>query len=120
MARANGRLGSETTDGRIAWEFLAEWLTPLRVELGFSSTMGQASWWRPSPGVLLQPTVQFGQPCIERTRIPTSAIWGYVNAGDAPAYLTKAYGVGIEEIERAVEWEKWVRAALEPTAALST
>ncbi len=34
-----------------------------------------AANWSPQPGVLPDPAVQFGEPCIQHTRIPTSAAW---------------------------------------------
>ena len=36
------------------------------------------------PGVMLDPSVQFGEPCIQDTRIPTSAIASLVHGGDPP------------------------------------
>jgi uncharacterized protein (DUF433 family) len=118
FGRIDRWLVSGTKGGHIAWDFLDEWLTPPRVELGFSEETHRAAWWRPTLGVLLKPNVQFGQPCVEGTRIRTSSIWGYVNAGDSPAYLAEAYQVEVAAIERAVAWEERVRSALDSTAAL--
>jgi uncharacterized protein (DUF433 family) len=35
---------------------------------------GAAAYWVPTPGVLLDPRVQFGEPVVEGTRVPTSAV----------------------------------------------
>ena len=35
-----------------------------------------ANIWSPQPGVMLDPSVQFGEPCIHDTRIPTRATCG--------------------------------------------
>lgn len=40
---------------------------------------GNAAYWVPMKGVLIDPRVQFGEPVVEGTRIPTSAVAGVVN-----------------------------------------
>ena len=43
-------------------------LRPIRFERGLASS------WRPADGVLLDPRVQAGSPCIEGTRVPTAVV----------------------------------------------
>ncbi len=38
-----------------------------------------AANWSPQPGILPDPAVQFGEPSIHHTRIPTSAVWVHAN-----------------------------------------
>ena len=47
---------------------------------GLRFTDHVAAGWSPQHGVVLDPAVQFGEPCIHHTRIPTSAAW--VHADD--------------------------------------
>ncbi len=63
-------------------------------------------------GITLEPSVQFGQSCLKGTRIPTSALWGCRAGGDPPQFIADAYGITVADVERAVEWERQVRAAL--------
>lgn len=118
LGRWEGLLISGSPGGQIAWEFLRQWLTPLPLHLEFSGTTDRADCWRPTEGVSLKPDIQFGQPCLDGTRIPTGAIWGYVNAGDSPEFIAQAYRLGVIEVERAVRWEERVRAALDASAAV--
>ena len=70
-----------------------------------------ADSWQAKAGIMLQPRIQFGRPCIEGTRIPTSDIAGMVRAGDRKDALALAYGITVEEIERAISWEEELAAA---------
>ncbi len=70
-----------------------------------------ADSWQAQDGIMLQPRVQFGRPCIAGTRIPTSDIAGMVKAGDSKDALARSYGITLEDIERAVSWEEGLAAA---------
>ncbi len=61
--------------------------------------------WRPYRDVVLQPDVQFGQPCVEGTRITTSTIFGLLRAGDSEDFLGATYGLSAERIRHAAAWE---------------
>lgn len=119
FGRVDGVLVAGSKNGQIAFNFIESWLARLNRSLGFSETSHQANCWQPVDGVTLRPNVQLGQPCVEGTRIPTSAIWSYVVAGDSPTFIANAYGLEVGQVERAVAWEERVRAALEPTAEVS-
>jgi uncharacterized protein (DUF433 family) len=113
-----GRLVSDNKAGQIAGEFLARWLTAQTLHLGFAEGSGKADSWRPVERISLKPAIQFGQPCIDGTRIPTSSIWSYIRAGDPPPFIADAYGVDIADVEQAVRWEEWRRAELDASAAV--
>ena len=85
----------------------------LRDRLGFSSQTGQAVEWEPMDGIALVPNVQFGQPCLKGTRIPTSTLWSFVAGGDPVEAVADDYGIEVADVERACEWERQVRAVLE-------
>jgi uncharacterized protein (DUF433 family) len=118
MGRWENLLISGNRGGQIAWDFLRQWLTPLPMHLEFSEATGGANCWRPADSVSLRPNVQFGQPCLDGTRIPTSAIWSYANAGDSLAFIAESYGLDVAEVEQAVAWEERVRTALDTQAAI--
>jgi len=67
---------------------------------------GVADTWAPHPGVRLNPRIQFGEPCIDYTRIPTRTIWGMVKAGDSPEFVAKIYNIAVERVTHAVDWEE--------------
>jgi len=62
--------------------------------------------WKPYADVLLRPSIQFGEPCILGTRIPTRAIWAMVTGGDSIGFLSESYGVDEVKIRHAAEWEQ--------------
>ena len=70
-----------------------------------------ADSWQAQDGIMLQPRVQFGRPCVAGTRIPTSDIAGMVKAGDSKDALARSYGITLEEVEKAISWEEDIAAA---------
>lgn len=70
-----------------------------------------ATTWRPHPDVLMDPTVQFGEPCIEGTRIVTRSCWEMFRGGDSVSYLARSFHLADEQIEHALEWEDRLAAA---------
>ncbi len=71
---------------------------------------GVADSWTPMKGVLLNPRIQFGRPCVAGTRIPTADLVGMVEAGDAVAFLAESYGIASEQVNEAVAWERELAA----------
>jgi uncharacterized protein (DUF433 family) len=55
--------------------------------------------------VAIDPTIQFGKPCISGTRVPTAIIAERHEAGDSIALLAEDYGRSQEEIEEALRYE---------------
>ncbi len=64
-----------------------------------------AATWSPSEGVLIDPLLQFGEPCIAGTRIPTETIWALSEAGDDIELIARVYGLPVSQIKAAVKWE---------------
>ena len=104
------QLIAASTSGQAAFDFLIEYLIPVH-GLAFNEETHMAESWEPSHGVVLEPTVQFGAPCIKGTRIPTRTVAGMIEAGDSPDYVSRAFGQPLEAIEEACEWERLLRAA---------
>jgi uncharacterized protein (DUF433 family) len=65
-----------------------------------------ATTWRPNEGVLIHPSIQFGTPCIEGTRIPTETIWALKQAGDSVEAMALMYGIEQRLVKNALEWEE--------------
>ena len=104
------QLVAASAAGQLAFDLLVDYLLPVN-DLSFSQETRMATSWEPSSGVVLEPAVQFGAPCIKGTRIPTRTVAGMIEAGDSPEYVARAYDQPLEAIEEACEWERLLRAA---------
>ncbi len=71
----------------------------------------EAANWTPIKGVLLDPLVQFGEPCIQGTRIPTEVVLAFRQAGDSVRGIADAYGLSHAQIEEAIDWESKLQEA---------
>jgi len=111
---------SGTRGGQIAWDFLTEGLESWPHRLSFSETTHRADAWWPTPDISLEPDIQFGQPCLAGTRIPTSALWSYAAGGDSYEAIARAYQIEVKDVEQAVNWENRVRAALDAQKPIPT
>ena len=101
------RLISASKYGQLAMDVLREYLVPVH---GLTFKNRLASTWEPSGGVLLDPVVQFGAPCVKGTRVPTRSIWGMIEAGDSPGWVAESYRLSEEEVEAAIAWENSIAA----------
>ena len=104
------QLVAASSAGQLAFDLLMDYLLPVN-GLMFSEETHMATSWEPVSGVLLEPTVQFGAPCIKGTRIPTRTVAGMIEAGDSPEYVARAFDQPIEAVEEACDWERRLRAA---------
>ena len=104
------RLISGSRNGQVAFALLQEYLIPVH-GLRFSTETHIASSWEPRAGVLLEPRIQFGAPCIKGTRIPTRTVAGMVEAGDSPDWVAIGFGITTAEVEAACEWESRLAAS---------
>ena len=120
FGRLRDHVISGTRGGQIGWDFLAEGLRTWPNELRFAESDLRAIAWRPDPRISLEPDVQFGQPCLAGTRIPTSALWSYAAAGDSYEAIARAYQIEVKDVEQAVNWESRVRAALDAQKPIPT
>ncbi len=102
------RLLSASRNGQLALGLLKDYLIPIH-GLMFSAETHLATSWEPINGIVLEPDVQFGTPCIKGTRIPTRTIAGMVAAGDSVDWVVEAYDLTIEEVNAACEWESRLR-----------
>lgn len=68
-----------------------------------------AETWTPHDDVLMNPKIQFGDPCIKGTRLPTQILWRMYNGGDNIPYLSRAFLISEQQINNALEWENRLR-----------
>ena len=66
----------------------------------------QASAWEPEDGIVLDPRVSLGEPCLRGSRIATQTLWALHAAGDSTERIAEAYGVPVERVEAALGWER--------------
>ena len=104
------QLISASRSGQLALSIVKEFLIPIH-GLVFSEVTHVATSWEPVDGIILQPRVQFGTPCVKGTRIPTRSIFGMIEAGDSFELVAQAYGLSQQEVRGAYDWESRLRAA---------
>ena len=102
------RLIAASRHGQLALDILQNYIIPVH-GLAFDDEQMAASW-EPFKGILLDPHIQAGAPCVKGTRIPTRTLWGMVEAGDSTKRLAKAYKIGEGEVDTAIDWERRLAA----------
>lgn len=72
----------------------------------------RAAVWSPRPHIVLTPDVQFGQPCIEGTRVTTRTVYQFVKGGAPYDELAEDLDISIAKLRAAYEYEEglWKRA----------
>ena len=109
FAEWGDRLVSGSRNGQTALDLLREYLIPIH-GLAFDEDTRKAVSWEPYVGIVLQPRVQFGAPCIQGTRIPTRSLAGMVAAGDSIEWVARAYKLSPEAVQGACDWEFRLRS----------
>ena len=110
------RLISASEHGQMALVILKEHLIPVH-GLIFSEQTHVATSWEPIQGIVLEPLIQFGSPCVKGTRIPARTVAGMIEAGDSLEFVARSYGLSDEEVKAACEWESRVRGSQSAVAA---
>ena len=90
--------------GQIAMDFMSQYLVSVHHGLTFGEDH-LAELWRPSELITIDPRVEFGAPCVEGTRVQTEVLWSLNRAGDSSEFLARVYGLGVEKVRAAIEWE---------------
>ncbi|MCK4830360.1 DUF433 domain-containing protein [bacterium] len=68
-----------------------------------------ANAWTPHEDVMMNPKIQFGEPCVKGTRMRTRILWQMLNGGDSISYLTRAFNLKETQVNHALEWENRLR-----------
>ena len=87
-----------------ALDFMELYVGPVH-QLAFDEDE-QASSWEPKKGIVLDPKISFGEPCLSGTRIATQTLWALHAAGDPAERIAQAYELTVEEVEAALAWER--------------
>lgn len=76
---------------------------------------GDATAWRPrrkiAPNVVIHPAFSFGQPILEHSRIPTSALADAVKAEKSAKAVAWLYEIPEKQVKEAVKFERELRRA---------
>lgn len=107
LIKEGGILLSASRHLQSAMEFFEEYMRPYH-NLTFD-IFNISATWRPCNNILLDPQVQYGEPCIEGTRVPTQVIWSFHKAGDSIDNLSYFYGIQKSRIEDAISWENHIQ-----------
>lgn len=93
-----------------ALDVFGETLQPMK-DLDFD-IFGLSSSWKPRQNILFNPQVQYGEPCIEGTRVSTQVLWSFHQAGDSVDTLSRFYGIQPKRIQDAIDWENQIQEAI--------
>ncbi|MSQ27791.1 MAG: DUF433 domain-containing protein [Dehalococcoidia bacterium] len=107
LAEFKNRLVAAGRAGQMALDVFRDYIIPIH---GLTFDEEIAAAWEPSVGVLLDPEIQFGAPCVKGTRVPTRTIWGMLAAGDSRERVARSFRLTEEEINAALRWEDTVAA----------
>ena len=110
------KLVSASRNGQLALGLLKDYLIPVH-GLVFNADTHVATSWEPTKGIVLEPQVQFGSPCIKGTRIPTRTVSGMIEAGDSVDLVANSYQLSHDEIEAACNWEAQIQGVQSAIAA---
>ena len=78
--------------------------------IDFDVKDGLARAWFPRERVKLDPRIQFGEPCVAGTRVRTSVLYSMHLAGDSVTTLVRSYGISVDDVAQALDWEKGLLA----------
>lgn len=98
----DGAWSDASLGGQRPFDEMAEpWVA--RVEF---DRLGPASAWRPFDGVVLDPQVQAGSPCVDGTRLTTRFLADLHSQGESVEDLAWAYELDPDLVDRAVKYEE--------------
>lgn len=87
-----------------------EFMTPIHHGIEFDKSE-IAMLWRPMPGVLIDPELQFGSPCVEGTRVETESLWSFRQSGEEEGGLADLFALSVEQVNQALAWEETLARA---------
>ena len=102
--RESNKPVAPTRTWQAALDFIELYVGPVH-HLAFDDDK-QAEAWEPENGIVLDPKVSFGEPCLKGTRIATQVLWALKAAGDPPERIAQAYQVPVAQVRAALDWER--------------
>lgn len=70
-----------------------------------------ADSWTPHEDILINPRIQFGEPCIKGTRIRARVMSELLSGGDTISYVMRSFNLTEQQITHAMEWEERLKRA---------
>jgi uncharacterized protein (DUF433 family) len=65
-----------------------------------------AAWWEVAEGVRVDPTVQYGDPCVSGRGLRTSQVGAMVRAGESVASVARWYDLSVGQVQQALRFER--------------
>ena len=65
-----------------------------------------AQSWTPVEGIMIDPQIKSGQPCVSGTRTPTSVLRSCYAAGDSEEVIADGYRLTMDQVRSALAWEE--------------
>ena len=87
-----------------ALDFMELYIGPIH-RLAFDRSEEAVSW-EPEDGIVLDPRISLGEPCLKGTRIATQTLWALHAAGDPTERIAQAYELPVDKVEAALAWER--------------
>jgi uncharacterized protein (DUF433 family) len=79
---------------------------------GVSYERGMAAAWAPTAGVLLDPAIQFGEPCVASTRVTTGQLAELARSSEiTPLELARTYRLEESQVQAALVFEQRLATA---------
>lgn len=66
---------------------------------------GIATTWKAAPSVVVDPTVQYGEPCVAGTGVRTARLWALARRGQTAQDLAKSYELSLAAVRAALKFE---------------
>jgi uncharacterized protein (DUF433 family) len=77
----------------------------LYLERNDFDSIGEPERWRPTAGVVLDPRIQAGAPCVAGTRVPTVTI-STLLLDQNPEDVAADFGISTEDVHAAAKFEE--------------
>jgi len=91
-------------------EILIELIEKDLEDVSYDDRSGRAHQWRVWRHVTIRPDLQFGQPCIQGTRVTTQTVHQFIAGGDTFEELAEDFGIEVEKLDAAFRYEEWLSA----------
>ena len=99
--------------GQLAFtQILGEYLTSVQDMLFVPhNDVRVADSWIPHEDIVINPRIQFGEPCIKGTRIRARIMSELLSGGDTISYVMRSFNLTEQQITHAMEWEERLKRA---------
>jgi uncharacterized protein (DUF433 family) len=90
---------------------MTEVISPIMETFDFDGLSLPRRWWPRGhqTAVVIDPEIEFGEPVLARSHIPTNSLWTAVQQGDAMDTLAECRDLSLDEVHIAVQFERELR-----------